>query len=111
MNMIKNRLRKTLLEYHDIHRKKSALMNLMSSVQALADAIRYIESACEELEDKDSIDTLVQLKNKIMTDSGLGTGFDEEQDPDIISKIQKMVYSMDTDLRNLHKKNNLPTFF
>ena len=109
--MIKNRLRKTLLEYHDIHKKKSALMNLKSSVQALADAIRYIESACEEIDNKDSIQTLVQLKNKIMTDSGLGTGFDEKQDPDIISKIQKIVYTMDTDLRDLHKKNNLPTFF
>lgn len=109
--MIKNSVRQNLLEYHDIQRKKSSLMNLKSCVQAMADAIRYIESALEEIEDQETIDTLVSIKNKLMTDSGLGTGFDEEQDPDLISKIQKIVFAKDKELRGLHKKNNLPMFF
>jgi hypothetical protein len=109
--MIKNKIRNKLLEYHDIHRKKSSLMNLKSCVQSLADAVRYIESACEEIDDQDTVNKLVTIKNMIMTDSGLGTGFDEDQDPDTISKVQKIVYKMDNDLRNQHKKDNLPTFF
>ena len=109
--MIKNRVKEKLLEYHNIQRKKSSLMNLKSCVQSIADAVRYIESALEEIEDQDTIDNLVKIKNILMTDSGLGTGFDEEQDPDAISSVQKIIYSMDTDLRNQHKKDNLPTFF
>jgi len=109
--MIKNKIRNKLLEYHDIHRKKSSLMNLKSCVQSLADAVRYIESACEEIDDQDTVNKLVTIKNMIMTDSGLGTGFDEDQDPDTISKVQKIVYKMDNDLRDQHKKDNLPTFF
>lgn len=109
--MIKNSVRRNLLEYHDIQRKKSSLMNLKSCVQSIADAIRYIESALEEIEDQETIDTLVSIKNKLMTDSGLGTGFDEDQNPDIISKIQKIVFAQDNELRGLHKKNNLPMFF
>lgn len=109
--MIKNKIRKNLLEYHDIHRKKSSLLTLKSCVQSLADAIRYIESSCEEIDDEDIVNELVKIKNTIMTDSGLGTGFDEDQTPDIISKIQKIVYKMDNDLRDLHKKDNLPIFF
>jgi len=109
--MIKNSVKQKLLEYHNIQRKKSSLMNLKSCVQSLADAVRYIESSLEEIEDRETIDQLVKIKNSLMTDSGLGTGFDEEQDPDAISAIQKIVYSMDTDLRKQHKKDNLPTFF
>lgn len=109
--MIKNKIRKNLLEYHDIHRKKSSLMNLKSCVQSLADAVRYIESACEEIDDQKTVDVLVKIKNILMTDSGLGTGFDEDSEPDTISKVQKIVYKMDNDLRKLHKKDNLPTFF
>ena len=109
--MIKNKIRKNLLEYHDIQRKKSSLRNLESSVQALADAVRYIESACEEIDNQKVVDELVKIKNMIMTDSGLGGGFDESTEPDAISKLQNIVNRMDKNLRNIHKKENLPLFF
>lgn len=109
--MIKNTIRKNLLEYHDLTKKHSSLKNLMSSVQALADAVRYIESACEEIDDQHLVDYLVKIKNQIMTDSGLGTGFDENQDPDVISKLQKIVYNLEKNLHQLHKEKNLPRFF
>jgi hypothetical protein len=109
--MIKNKIRKNLLEYHDIHRKKSSLHNLKSCVQSLADSVRYIESACEEIDNPKIVDELVKIKNIIMTDSGLGTGFDESVEPDTISKIQNIVNHMDKNLRKQYKKENLPTFF
>lgn len=109
--MIKNKIRKNLLEYHDIQRKKSSLMNLKSSVQSMADAVRYIESACEEIDDPKIVNQLVKIKNSIMTDSGLGTGFDESVEPDVISKVQNIVYSMDNNLRKQYKKEDLPLFF
>ena len=109
--MIKNKIRKNLLEYHNIHKKKSSLRNLQSSVQSMADAVRYIESACEEIDNQKVVDELVKIKNILMTDSGLGTGFDESTEPDAISKLQNIVNRMDKNLRNIHKKENLPLFF
>lgn len=109
--MIKNRIRRNLLEYHNFTRKHSSLKNLMSSVQSLADAVRYIESACEEIDDPHLVGHLVKIKNSIMTDSGLGAGFDENSEPDIISKIQKVVYDSHENLQQLHKEKNLPRFF
>ena len=86
-------------------------MNLKASVQSLADAVRYIESSCEEIDDPKLVKEILKLKNYIMTDSGLGTGFDESKEPDIISKLKDITHKMDKNLRNLHKKNNLPEFF
>lgn len=109
--MIKNKIRKNLLEYHNIHKTKSSLQNLKSSVQSMADAVRYIESACEEIDNQKVVDELVKIKNMIMTDSGLGTGFDENTEPDAISKLQNIVNHMDKNLRKKYKKENLPLFF
>lgn len=109
--MIKNKIREKLLEYHDIQKKKSSLMNLKASVQSLADAVRYIESSCEEIDDPKLVQQILKLKNKIMTDSGVGAGFDENTEPDILSKLKDISHKMDEDLKNLHKKNNLPEFF
>ena len=109
--MIKNTIKKNLLEYHNLTRKQSSLRNLMSAVQSLADSIRYIESACEEIDDPNLVSYLVKIKNEIMTDSGLGTGFDENQDPDTISKLQKVVADLEDRLHQLHKEKNLPRFF
>lgn len=109
--MIKNAIKKNLLEYHDLSRKHSSLKNLMSAVQSMADAVRYIESACEEIDDQHLVNHLVQIKNGIMTDSGLGTGFDEDQDPDLISSLQKVVYDLEERLQQLHKEKNLSRFF
>lgn len=109
--MIKNTIRKNLLEYHNLSRKHSSLNNLKSAVQSLADAIRYIESACEEIDDQHLTDYLIELKNTIMTDSGLGTGFDEFQDSDLISKIQIVVADLENRLHQLHREKELPRFF
>ena len=109
--MIKNVIKKNLLEYHNLTKKHSSLKNLMSSVQALGDAVRYIESACEEIDDQNLVDHLMKIKNMIMTDSGLGGGFDEDQDPDVISRIQKIVYDLEERLQQLHREKNLPRFF
>ena len=109
--MIKNSIRKNLLEYHNFTRKHSALNNLMSAVQSMADTIRYIESACEEIDDPHLVDYLVNIKNMIMTDSGLGTGFDETQDPDVISKLQKVVNDLNKRLHQIKREENLPRFF
>lgn len=109
--MIKNVIKKNLLEYHDLTKKHSSLKNLMSSVQSLADAVRYIESACEEIDNQHLVDHLMDIKNNIMTDSGLGTGFDENQDPDVISKLQKVVYDLEKRLKQTHREKNLPRFF
>lgn len=109
--MIKYRVRKKLLEYHDLNKKHSSLKNLKSAVQSLADSIRYIESACEEIEDKHLIDYLIKLKNVIMTDSGLGTGFDEKEVPDVISKLQIVVADLEDNLHQEHREKDLPRFF
>jgi hypothetical protein len=109
--MIKNSIRKNLLEYHHFTKKHSSLKNLMSAVQSMADAVRYIESACEEIDDQHLVDYLMNIKNGIMTDSGLGSGFDEDQDPDLISKLQKVVADLEDRLQQLHREKNLPRFF
>lgn len=109
--MIKNTIRRNLLEHHNFTRKYSSLRNLMSSVQSLADAVRYIESACEEIDDPHLVNHLVKIKNNIMTDSGLGGGFDENSEPDIISKLQKVVYDSHNNLQQLNREKNLPRFF
>lgn len=109
--MIKNTIRKNLLEYHNLTKKHSSLKNLMSAVQSMADTVRYIESACEEIDDQHLVDYLTNIKNSIMTDSGLGTGFDEDQDPDLISKLQKVVADLEDRLQQLHREKNLNRFF
>lgn len=109
--MIKNRVRKKLLEYHDLTKKHSSLKNLMSAVQSLADTVRYIESACEEIDDPHLVKYLIKIKNSIMTDSGLGTGFNEDQDPDIISKLQKIVADLNDRLHQEHREKNIKRFF
>lgn len=109
--MIKNSVRKKLLEYHELYRKHSSVKNLMSSVQSLADTVRYIESACEEIDDPHLVDYLMGIKKYIMTDSGLGTGFDEDHEPDLISKLQKVVVDLNDRLYQEQKEKNLPRFF
>lgn len=109
--MIKNTIRRNLLEYHDLSKKHSSLQNLMSAVQSMADAVRYIESACEEIDDQHLVDYLVEIKRMIMTDSGLGTGFDEYEEPDAISKLQKVVNDLNKRLHQLKREKNLPRFF
>ncbi len=108
--MIKNEVKQHLLEYHHIQRQKNVFQNLKSAVQSLADSCRYIESACEEITDKKLLQKLLKIKSNIMTDSGLGGGFDEAKDPDIISELQKIVTAFDKNIDHLSKKYDLPTF-
>lgn len=108
--MIKNQINKHLLEYHHVQRKKNVAQNLKSAVQSLADSCRYIESACEEITDPKLLQKLIKIKTTIMTDSGLGGGFDERKDPDVISDLQKIVDALHKNIDHLNKKYDLPTF-
>ena len=109
--MIKNTIKKNLLEYHDLTRKHSSHKNLMSAVQSLADAVRYIESACEETDDQNLVNYLVEIKNVLMTDSGVGGGFDEFNESDVISKLYNVINDQNKRLHQLHREKNIPRFF
>lgn len=108
--MIKYKIRQHLVEIHDVERKKSVTKNLGNAIQSLADACRYIDSSCEEMDNQKIHDKLIKIKQRIMTDSGLGTGFDETKDPDLISELKKVVDHLSKEIDGLVGKYDLHRF-
>ncbi len=108
--MIKQDTRRYLLEIHNVQRKKSVISNLESAIQSLADCSRYIDSSSEDIEDQKLRDYLLSIKKNIMTDSGLGAGFDETQESDLIGMLQKVVLGLKKELDGLVGKYDLKRF-
>lgn len=105
--MIKLKTKQYLIEIHNIQRKKSVVSNISNAIQSLADASRYIDSSIEDIENHKIYDYLVKIKKHIMTDSGLGAGFDENQDPDLISQLQNIVNVLNNEIDGIAGKYDM----
>jgi hypothetical protein len=108
--VIKNNIKRYLIEFHNIQKTKNIHQNVMAAVQSLIDASRYLESASEDITDKNLLKKIINIKKTILTDNGMGSGFDDQKNSDIVTILQKISTGLETSIEDLHNKHNISHF-